>query len=339
MWRGIEDCLYNRHICDRFKTFTALSEGQQRRMTEVARDPYEVLGVARSANEAEVKKAFRRLAKTWHPDHNQSDPKAKEKFAELNTAYEIVGDATKRQQFDRGEIDAEGKQRFQGFDPSQARGGAGGSAHGFNFGFGAGGPFSGGAAGIDPSDLFADLFRFKNKDPRGRRASAAGADIRVEATISLADTVSGAVKRMTFPDGRVLDVKIPVGVTDGKTIRLKEQGQKSSDGGPAGDAYVTVRIAPDQRFVVEDSNLRHHLAIPLETAILGGRVRVPTLQGEVEMDIPPRSSTGRVLRLRGKGLAAGAEARGDLLVSLDVTVPQQPDPELEALMRRRRDGF
>ena len=308
-------------------------------MTAVARDPYEVLGVARTANEAEVKKAFRRLAKTWHPDHNQSDPKAKEKFAELNSAYEIVGDATKRQQFDRGEIDAEGKPRFQGFDPSQARSSAGGSSHSFNFGFGAGGPFGGGAAGIDPSDLFADLFRFKNKDSRGRRANAAGADIRVEATISLADTVSGAVKRMTFPDGRVLDVKIPVGVTDGKTIRLKEQGQKSADGGPAGDAYVTVRIAPDPRFVVEGSNLRHHLAIPLETAILGGRVRVPTLQSEVEMDSPPRSSTGRLLRLRGKGLAAGADARGDLLVSLDVTVPQQPDPELEALMRRRRDGL
>jgi DnaJ-class molecular chaperone len=305
----------------------------------VARDPYEVLGVARSADEADVKKAFRRLAKTWHPDHNQSDPKAKEKFAELNTAYEILGDTTKRQQFDRGEIDAEGKQRFQGFDPGQARGGAGAS-HGFHFGFGAGGPFSGGgAAGIDPSDLFADLFRSKTKDSRSRRANPAGADIRVEATISLADTVSGAVKRMTFPDGRVLDVKIPVGVTDGKTIRLKEQGQKSTNGGPAGDAYVTVRISADPRFVVEGSNLRHQLTIPLETAILGGRVRVPTLQGEVEMDIPPRSSSGRLLRLRGKGLAAGADTRGDLMVSLEVQVPQQPDPELEALMRRRRDGL
>ncbi len=309
-------------------------------MTTVARDPYEVLGVARSANEADVKKAFRRLAKTWHPDHNQSDPKAKEKFAELNTAYEILGDAGKRQQFDRGEIDAEGKQRFQGFDPSQARGGPGGGSQGFNFGFGFGGPFSGGgAAGIDPSDLFADLFRSKNKDGRSRRATAAGADLRVEATISLADTVSGAVKRMTFPDGRVLDVKIPIGVTDGKTIRLKEQGQKSANGGPAGDAYVTVRIAPDPRFIVEGSTLRHLLPIPLETAILGGRVRVPTLQGEVEMDIPPRSSTGRLLRLRGKGLAVNAETRGDLLVALEVQVPQQPDPELEALMRRRRDGL
>lgn len=309
----------------------------------MARDPYQVLGISRSATEAEIKKAYRRLAKTWHPDHNKTDPQAKEKFSEVNTAYEVLGDDAKRKQFDRGEIDAEGKPRFQGFDPRQRAGAGAGTgsedaAGGFHFGFGPGGPFTG-SAGIDPSDLFADLFKFKGRDGRSRRASAAGADIRVNATISLADAATGATKRLAFPDGRVLEVKIPAGVTDGKTIRLKEQGKKSETGGVNGDAYVTVNVAPDQRFVIDGVNLRHHLAVPLEVAVLGGRMRVPTLQGEVELDIPPRSSTGRQLRLRGRGVPDGKDGHGDLLVTIDVMVPQTSDPELEALLRRRRDGL
>ena len=309
----------------------------------MTKDPYQVLGVSRSATEAEIKKAYRRLAKTWHPDHNTTDVNAKEKFSEINTAYEILGEDAKRKQFDRGEIDADGKPRFQDFDPrtragAGAAGGAEEGGNGFHFGFGPGGPFTG-SAGIDPSDLFADLFKFKGRDGRSRRATAAGADIRVNATISLADAVTGATKRLAFPDGRVLEVKIPAGVTEGKTIRLKEQGKKSDTGGVNGDAYVTVHVSPDPRFTIDGLNLRHNLPVPLEVAVLGGRMRVPTLQGEVELDIPPRSSTGRVLRLRGRGIPESKDVTGDLLVSIDVTVPQTSDPELEALLRRRRDGL
>ncbi|MBL8587548.1 MAG: DnaJ domain-containing protein [Methylobacteriaceae bacterium] len=310
------------------------------------RDPYSVLGVAKGASAADVKKAFRKLAKTHHPDQSK-DPKAKERFAEINAAYEILGDETKRGQFDRGEIDAEGKPRFQGFEgfhQAGGRGGAGGRGFEhfeFNFG-GGGGPFGGaragaGAGGFDPSDLFSELFRGRGGSGGGRRP-ARGEDVSGAVTIGLPEAVAGTTARVALPDGRTLEARIPAGIEDGQAIRLKGQGG-SAQGGEPGDAIITIRIAPHPTFRVDGRDLRADLTVPLEDAVLGGPVQAPTLDGAVELNLPPNSSSGRTLRLRGKGLPAqGGKPQGDLFVTLRIALPDPPDAELEALMRRRRDS-
>lgn len=308
------------------------------------RDPYNVLGVSRSAGAGEIKKAFRKLAKTWHPDQNK-DARAKEKFAEINGAYEIVGDKDKRAKFDAGEIDAEGKPRFHGFEGFGA--GQGGRAYrdagaeGFSFGFGQGGPSAGrtSARGFDAQDLFADLFSgAMGGGARGTRGAGnrpKGADVAATLTIGLEDAVHGGKRRVALEQGREIDVTIPTGVTDRKVIRLKGLGEPSPFGGPSGDALLTIRIAPHERFTLDGANLRTRLTVPLEDAVLGAKTRVPTLDGAVDMTIPPMTSGGRSFRLRGKGLPA-KPAAGDLIVTIDIALPAVPDPELDELMRRRK---
>ena len=304
------------------------------------RDPYQVLGVPKTASAADVKKAFRKLAKQHHPDHSK-DPKAKEKFAECNAAYEIVGDEKKRAQFDRGEIDAEGKPKFAGFAGAGA-GGPGFEGFEFNFGGGGGGGSNfrrggatgaGGAAGFDPSDLFSELFG------RGRGAARArkGDDVSGEVTITLPEAAAGSSAFVQMPDGRTLEARLPAGIEDRQTIRLKGQGGSGVAGGEAGDALITVRVAPHPVFKVDGRDLRADVSIPLETAVLGGPAPAPTLTGTVELTIPPNSSSGKVMRLRGKGLpAAGSKPAGDLFLTVRVVLPEPADPELEALMRKRR---
>lgn len=303
------------------------------------RDPYTVLGVPRAASEAEIKKAFRQLAKKLHPDRATDDPKAKEKFAELNQAYEILGDAEKKKQFDRGEIDAEGKPKFQGFEGFAGAGAQQGGFEGFSFDFGSarGAGSRGGATfeEIDP-EIFAEFFGQATRSRGGRRQAQPGADIRLEASVSLPEAVRGTKLRLALSDGREIEVSIPAGMRDGQVIRLKQQGQRSPAGGPPGDAFVTVRVTPDDRFTIEGKNLRSRVPVRLDEAVLGGKVRVPTLDGTVEMTIPPHSSSGRTLRLRGKGLPA-EDGPGDQLVTLEIVLPPKPDPELDALMRQWRD--
>jgi DnaJ-class molecular chaperone len=307
------------------------------------RDPYEILGLAKSASPAEIKSAYRRLAKKFHPDQSK-ELKAKDKFAEINSAYEIVGDEKKRESFDRGEIDAEGKPRHPGFEgfPGGARrsragrGGDAGFQH-FEFDFG-GGEYNRGAgagAGIDP-DILAELF---GAQAGGRaRGAQRGEDVAVTATVPLAMAAAGGSARVTLPTGKTLDVAIPAGVEEGKQIRLRGQGQPGLRNGPAGDALVTIRYAAHPLFKVEGRDLRLDLPITLYEAVLGGKVRTPTLDGEVELAIPQGASSGRVLRLRGKGLPAVGEGRhGDLLATLRIVLPTDPDPDLAALMRRWRD--
>ena len=294
------------------------------------RDPYTVLGVPKSASEEDVKKAFRKQAKVLHPDRNTSDPKAKDKFAELNSAYEILGDPAKRKQFDAGEIDAEGKPRFQGF------GGQGGAGFG---GGRAGGPFGGGfqGGGFDPSDIFADFFRSgMGGGARARqRGPEPGQDVKTEIRVSLADALKGSTARVTLHGGRTVEVKIPAGVTDGQVIRLKRQGMPSAMGGPEGDALVTVRVQPDPRFSVEGKNLRTRVQVDLADAVLGGVIRVPTLDGAVEINLPKGASSGQVLRVKGKGVPA-KDSPGDLFAVIEIVLPKESDPELEALMQRWR---
>lgn len=325
------------------------------------RDPYEVLGVPREASEGAIKSAFRKLAKKLHPDANKNDPKSAAKFSELNSAYEIVGDETKRKQFDNGEIDAEGKPKFQGFEGFGAGAGPGGPRGGFGgFGGQQGGfeSFSFGPEGIRRGagaragaggraggfeDILKGMFGggFAG-DPRGGPqfdedfgARQQGQTIAVSISVSLADVAAGAKKRVRLPTGKEVEVAIPKGITDGQQIRLKGQGMPGP-GGP-GDAMVAITIAPDPNFKREGDNLRLDLPITLYEAVLGDKVRVPTLDGAVQLAIPAGTSSGRVFRLKGKGMP-GKGATGDLLVTVRIALPEQGDPELDALMKKWRDG-
>lgn len=313
------------------------------------RDPYEVLGVQRNASAAEIKSAFRKLAKKHHPDANKNDAKAAARFAELNSANEILGDEDKRKQFDRGEIDAEGKPRFQGFEGTGspfgqgARGRAG--PGGFEYSFTSGGPR--GAAGAGGGAAFEDILSsmFGGRAGMGGMGggrggfesdSPIGADLDVNATMSvtLEEAVNGADKRVRLPNGKELNVKIPAGVTSGQQIRLKGQGD-TAPGHRPGDVLITVNIAPHAFFKVDGNDLRIELPITLYEAVLGGKVRVPTLKGAVELSIPKNTSSGRTFRLKGKGLPAKG-ANGDLYVTARIALPDGNDAELEALMEKWR---
>ncbi|MGI3903793.1 MAG: DnaJ C-terminal domain-containing protein [Janthinobacterium lividum] len=299
------------------------------------RDPYTVLGVTKSADAAEIKKAFRKLAKKYHPDQSK-EPKAKERFTEANGAYEILGDETKRGQFDRGEIDAEGKPRYAGF--GGGAGGAGGGGFDFND-FGGASPFGRQTrgSGFDANDIFADLL---NGGLRGGRRAAQqptrGEDVTASVSVPLEDVVKGGTARVTLPTGRTLEVKVPAGMEDGKAIRLKGQGHDSPTGGASGDAIVTVRYAPHKQFHIEGRDLRLDLPVTLYEAVLGATVPVTTLDGSVEITLPPGANKGRTLRLRGKGLP-GPTGAGDLLVTPRVVLPDRAAPDLEELARRWRD--
>ncbi|MGO9361302.1 MAG: DnaJ C-terminal domain-containing protein [Xanthobacteraceae bacterium] len=306
------------------------------------RDPYEVLGVKRSASAAEIKSAFRKLAKKHHPDANKNDPKAAARFAELNTANEILGDEDKRKQFDRGEIDAEGKPKFQGF-PGGGRAGAepGG---GFEYSFrgapgGAGGP--GGGAAFE--DILNSMFG-GGAAPRGRAGARTfeyetpfggpDLDLNVTMSVSLEESVHGGEKRVRLPTGKELDIRIPKGVTSGQQIRLKGQGEVVP-GHPAGDVLITLTVAPHHLFKVDGADLRIDLPITLYEAVLGAKVRVPTLDGVVELSIPKNTTSGRAFRLKGKGMPKG-KAAGDLFVTVRIALPDGADTDLEALMEKWR---
>ena len=291
------------------------------------RDPYIVLGVSKAATAADIKKAYRRLAKQFHPDQS-TDPKAKDRFAEVGSAYEILGDEKKRGSFDRGEIDAEGKPKFHGFEGFAGAGsGAGRSgSEGFEFNFG-GGNAQRGRGGFDTSDIFADLFGggARGGQPRsggfGGQAPVRGEDVQADAYVSLAESVHGAKVRVALPTGRELEVSVPAGMEDGKQIRLKGQGQAGSRGAQAGDALVTVHITRHTYFRSDGIDVRLDLPITLYEAVLGAKVNVPTLEGKVEMNIPAGTDGSRTLRLRGKGLMSPRGSRGDLLVALRIVLP------------------
>jgi DnaJ-class molecular chaperone len=320
------------------------------------RDPYDVLGVSKGASEAEIKSAFRRLAKKLHPDANKHDPKAASRFAEINAAYEIVGDDEKRKAFDRGEIDAEGKPRFQGFEGFGAQPGAGGfrpgpgGAHFESFSFGpdgfqrtgGGGGFRGGGF----EDILRDMFGGAARAGRGARgpqfesedfgAPNTGQDLHASLTISLPDAAKGTKARVHLPSGKDVEVKIPAGILSGRQIRLKGQGWPSASG-KAGDALITVNVAPHPLFKPDGSDLRLDLPITLYEAALGGKVRVPTLDGAVELAIPSGTNSGRTFRLKGKGLTAKS-GTGDLLATVRVVLPERSDDDFNELMKKWRDS-
>ncbi len=299
------------------------------------RDPYQVLGVSKTADEKEIKSAFRKLAKKFHPDQNKDNPQAKEKFAEANSAYEIVGDKKKRAQFDSGAIDAEGKEKFQGFE------GFGGGQGGHPFG-GMGGGGMGGAedilsqmfGGMGSGGVGADPFaRMGGQRGRGRPAPK-GEDRKINLSVHLKDLAAGKAPVKLGPD-RTVNITIPPEAEDGQTIRLKGQGQEGPGG--KGDALITISISRHPDFLREETNLRVHVPVDLKTAVKGGKIRVPTLGGAVALAIPGWSSSGAVFRVRGKGLPKRDGSNGDILAVLSIQLPDEEDAELLALFDAAED--
>ncbi len=303
------------------------------------RDPYSVLGVAKTAKPEEVKSAFRKLAKKYHPDQNQDDPKAQAKFSEINQAYEIVGDKERRGQFDRGEIDAEGKQRApQGFEGFSGTGGGdpfagfGGARRPGNFEF-----RSGGSSGLGAEDILSSLFGetagMGGFGGATRRAGPRkGADLQATIDISLEQAAGAEKVEAIFPNGKRLAIKLPAQVENGQTIRLKGQGE-AIPGGTPGDALVTVRFKPHPKFRIEGRDLHVELPVSLRDAALGSRQEVETLNGRVAVNIAPWTSSDRVLRLKGKGLPKKPDGHGDLFAHVRIMLPENGDPALETFLR------
>jgi DnaJ-class molecular chaperone len=295
-------------------------------------DLYSQLNVARGADEAEIKKAYRKLAKELHPDKNKDNPKATERFSKVTQAYDILTDKDKRAQYDRGEIDEEGNPKMPfGFGGGGAH--PGGGRGGFRGPNGEPFEYGGDAEGI--SDLFEGLFGGAGRRARGggggpfsgfgRRPQRPqkGADVAYRLQVPFEDAARLAGQRVTLSSGKTLDIKLPPGVEDGTRIRLAGQGQE----GPAGngDAIVTIQVKPHPFFRREGDNIRLDLPIAIDEAVLGGKLRVPTVDGPVMLSVPKGSSSGKVLRLKGKGFTAKSGARGDQLVTLMVEVPDDSD--------------
>lgn len=309
-------------------------------MTTAMRDPYTVLGVARGASHEDVRKAYRKLAKELHPDRNPGNDKAAERFKEISAAYDILGDADKRGKFDRGEIDASGQPRARGFS-----GGYGG-ARGPGPGPGAGGfGFEG-----NPEDIFDEIFGHMRRTRGGagggpgagfgagaRRANQPmrGADRHFSLRIGFLDAARGCKRRLTMPDGKVIDVTIPAGLVDGQQIRLRHQGDAGRNNGEAGDALIEVTVEPHAFFVRQGDDVQIELPITVDEAILGAKIAVPTIDGMVAVTVPKGASSGTTLRLKGRGLPlkGGAQSqRGDQYVKLKIVLPEKPNSALEKLI-------
>jgi DnaJ-class molecular chaperone len=294
------------------------------------KDPYSVLGVSKTASEGEIKAAYRSLAKKMHPDVNPGDKDVDEKFKEISAAYNLLSDKEKKAKYDRGEINPDGSPRYdsafhRAYSQSGAGGRAGGGAGGFDFG-----------GGGDFEDIFSDLFGRTRRSGGGRThrpQQPKGNNVQYTVQVSFAEAAKGIPRRITLYDGKSLDVTIPPGTEDGQTLRLRGQGMPGLGGG-AGDAYVTVQVQDDPIFDRDGSDIHVTVPVTIDEAVLGGKIRVPTIDGAVAVSIPPGSNSGSRLRLKGKGVAAGkGGTRGDQIVHLQVVLPDKPDDELRSFLQ------
>jgi DnaJ-class molecular chaperone len=302
-------------------------------------DLYSQLGVKRDATEADIKKAYRKLAKELHPDKNKDNPKASERFSTVTRAYDILTDKAKRAQYDRGEIDEDGNPRAPfGF------GAGGGARQGGGGGFqrGPGGPggagFGGGGEEVDLSELFEGLFAGAGGQRRGgfggfggraRQAPQKGADVAYRLPVAFEDAATLKSQRVTLSGGKTVDIKLPKGVEEGSRIRLAGQGQQGPGGN--GDAIVTIHLKPHRFYRREGDDIRLDLPVSIDEAVLGAKVKVPTVDGPVMLSIPKSASSGKVLRLKGKGFTGKTGQRGDQLVTLMVEIPAE-DEELASFV-------
>ncbi|SLN64098.1 DnaJ C-terminal domain-containing protein [Oceanibacterium hippocampi] len=284
-------------------------------------DPYETLGVERTASQEEIRKAYRRLAKKLHPDLNPGNAAAEARFKEASSAYSLLSDAEKRRRFDAGEIDESGaEQQRQRYYRDYAGAGAGADdAYANPSGF---------ADFAETDDILAELFRRQAEQAR----RAPGADLYFRLAIDFLDAVNGATRRLTLPQGGSIDVTIPPGVQDGQILRLRGKGAPSRGEGKPGDALVEISIRPHRHFTRDGDDIHLELPISLKEAVLGARVRVPTPSGSVVLTIPKGSNNGSVLRLKGKGARRRAGGQGDEFIRLKVVLPSGPEPELESFL-------
>jgi DnaJ-class molecular chaperone len=260
-------------------------------------DPYEVLGVARTASQAEIKKAYRALAKKLHPDVNPGDTAVEQRFKEVSAAYDLLSDSERRRQFDAGEIGADGAPRHHGPFRHQYRKD---SAGGFDFG----------AGGIDIDDLFSDLFGRGRRTQTRQQARPKGQDLTFTVTVPFVEAMRGGSHRVSLYSGKTLDVNLPPGAEDGQRLRLKGQGMPGPAGGVAGDAFVEVQIEPHPYMRRDGLDIHLDLPVTLQEAALGAKVKVPTLDGVVSATVPPGSNDGTVLRLKGRGIMTSKGAAG-----------------------------
>ena len=292
----------------------------------MAADPYTTLGVARSASEKDIQSAYRKLAKQLHPDSNQDNPKAADRFGEVTRAYDLLSEKDKRARFDRGEIDADGNPAMGfGFGP-------GGGQHGFRSADGFGG-FS--SENVDLGDIFGGLFG--NRSGAGGRAGRAraapkGATVQYRLSVTLPDAATLAPQRITLANGKTIDLKLPLGIEDGTQMRLSGKGEPGPGG--HGDALVTIQIQSHAFFQRDTDDVRVALPVTLDEAVGGAKVKVPTVEGAVMLSVPPASSSGKTLRLKGRGFTRKDGSRGDQLVTLEIVLPEANED-----LARRLEGW
>jgi DnaJ-class molecular chaperone len=286
-------------------------------------DPYETLGVSKDASQEAIQKAYRRLAKKFHPDLNPGNKQAEEKFKDISTAYDLLGDPQKRARFDRGEIDASGTERprhryYRDFADAGASNAYASDAGFADFG--------------NADDIFSEIFgRHGRANVRMR-----GQDVHYRLELDFLEAINGGKQQLTLPDGSVLDVAIPPGTRDGQILRLRGKGRPGIGGGPSGDALIEIHVRPHRIFTRKGDDIHVEQPISLSEAVLGGKVKVPTPSGEVTMTVSKWANTGTVLRLKGRGVPRSDGSRGDEYVTLKVMLPEQPDLELERFIAQWR---
>lgn len=295
-------------------------------------DPYQTLGVAKGATQDEIKTAYRKLARSLHPDLNPGNKQAEEQFKQVSAAYDLLSDQAKRARFDAGEIDASGAERPRYSYRHYAEADGGRSKYGQSFHF-----------GDNADDIFAELLRRRNKGRQagwdffnggegGDEAPVKGGEAQYSLRVPFAEAAMGATKRITLPTGKSLDVKVPPGTKDGAVLRLKGQGNPGRNGGPSGDALIEIKVEPDAFFTRDGDDVLVTVPISLVEAVQGAKITVPTVDGKVAITVPAWTDSGTVLRLKGKGIPNGS-GRGDQLVTLKLVLPSEKNKELESFIK------
>lgn len=289
-----------------------------------ADDPYTVLGIRRDAGQEDIRRAYRKLAKQYHPDLNQGKKDAEARFKAVSAAYDLLSDSEKRGRYDRGEIDANGVERpDRAYSRAYADSAQGGrqTRHGPPPDF-------------DINDVFADVFGRTRRTAESGGHKKRGGDRTLTLTVDFLEAVNGTKKRVWPSPEKSVDVTIPPGFRDGQILRLAGQGEPGMGGGPPGDALIEVHVKPHLYFHRENSDIRVEVPVTLSEAVLGAKINVPTVSGSVAMTVPKGSDTGTVLRLRGRGVPSPGGHRGDQYVTLKIVLGDKPDTELEEFVRR-----